>query len=100
MFAPQTISIVRLLVNGAIRLLLQPGSDGPVSESDSPLDWPLPIAIGADSVERMMAYDTLNYLPNDILTKVDRLPWLQVWKLVHPSLTTEWLISPGAYRCH
>ena len=52
--------------------LLQPGSDGPVSESDSPLDWPLPIAIGADSVERMMAYDTLNYLPNDILTKVDR----------------------------
>ena len=58
--------------------LLQPGSDGPVSESDSPLDWPLPIAIGADSVERMMAYDTPNYLPNDSPRSIG-LPWLQVW---------------------
>lgn len=47
-------------------------STGPVQEPGSPLDWPLPTSLAADPVARMMAWDTLNYLPNDILTKVDR----------------------------
>ena len=49
--------------------LLQPDLDGQaVQEPSSPLDWPLPECLSQDSVARMMAYDTLNYLPNDILT--------------------------------
>ena len=41
-------------------------------ESVSPLDWSLPSSLCNDDVARMMVFDTLNYLPNDILTKVDR----------------------------
>jgi len=53
--------------------LLQPSSDGSsIQEPSSPLDWPLPGGLSDDPVARMMATDTLNYLPNDILTKVDR----------------------------
>ena len=53
--------------------LLQPYDDGSsVEESGSPLDWPLPSSLSIDDVARMMVIDTLNYLPNDILTKVDR----------------------------
>ncbi len=43
-----------------------------ICEASSPIDWSLPESLLGDPVARMMAYDTLNYLPNDILTKVDR----------------------------
>ena len=53
--------------------MLQPVADGSsIQEPSSPLDWSLPSCLRDDAVARMMATDTLNYLPNDILTKVDR----------------------------
>lgn len=41
-------------------------------EPISPIDLPLPSPLSSNKQLSMLAYDTLNYLPNDILTKVDR----------------------------
>lgn len=42
------------------------------SESSTLLSGNAPALVGLDDVERMMALDLLTYLPDDILTKVDR----------------------------
>jgi asparagine synthase (glutamine-hydrolysing) len=47
-------------------------SDGPVSEPDSILVDPLPRSGVDDAALRMMYWDSISYLPNDILCKVDR----------------------------
>ncbi|WP_341885274.1 asparagine synthase (glutamine-hydrolyzing) [Synechococcus sp. UW140] len=53
--------------------VLQPDFAGNLLvEPSSPLDWNLPAVLADDPVARMMARDTVNYLSNDILTKVDR----------------------------
>jgi asparagine synthase (glutamine-hydrolysing) len=49
----------------------RPDAEGsPIQEPSSPLERPLPSVLWRDAVTRMMATDTLNYLPNDILTNV------------------------------
>ena len=48
------------------------GQGGPVSEPPSLLDDPLPAAGVADGTLRMMYRDSMTYLPDDILCKVDR----------------------------
>jgi len=58
--------------NDPTALLQSNLTNNSLTTPDSPIDWQLPIGLNSDSASRMMAYDTLNYLPNDILTKVDR----------------------------
>ena len=68
----------------------------------STLSLTLPVDISDDLKSRMMAYDTLNYLPNDILCKVDRASMAASLEtrapfLDHRVIETAWQI-PMAYK--
>jgi asparagine synthase (glutamine-hydrolysing) len=54
-------------------LLLQPDPGGsPIQLAPTAIDQPLPDCLSGDPVARMMAWDALSYLSDDILVKVDR----------------------------
>jgi len=44
----------------------------PPELASTAIDQPLPACLSSDPIARMMAWDTLSYLPEDILVKVDR----------------------------
>lgn len=76
--------------------LLLPGSHEPPSALDQPPDLPL--------LERMMLLDTVSYLPDDILAKVDRAAMAvsletRVPLLDHRLFELAWRL-PNAYKLH